>query len=95
MRQVPWKVSEELYRELTWATETFEYPSVEALVTNAVQRRLSEIRRQAWRQEFRALQQGIRADGGFGLGDTKDEVIANLREIREQIYEEEYADLYR
>ncbi len=48
----------------------------------------------AWQRDFRQLQQQIRASGGFGLGETKEEVIANLREIRRQVYEEEYAHLY-
>ncbi len=93
-RQIPWQVSDDLYRQLTWATETFGYPSVESFVTQAVQRFLAEMHRQAWRKEFRALQRDIRADGGFGLGDTKEEVIASLRQLRQQIYEDEYADLY-
>ncbi len=48
----------------------------------------------AWQRDFGRLQQQIRASGGFGLGETKEEVIANLREIRRQVYEEEYAHLY-
>jgi hypothetical protein len=59
-----------------------------------VQRRLAEIRRDAWQREFRQLQKQLRATRGFDLGETKDEVIASLREIRRQIFEEEYAHLY-
>ncbi len=49
----------------------------------------------AWQRDFRQLQQQIRASGGFGLGETKEEVIANLHEIRRRIFEEKYAHLYR
>lgn len=60
----------------------------------AVQRRLAEINYEAWQCDFRHLQKQIHASGGFGLGETKEEVITNVRKIRQQIFEEEYADLY-
>ena len=93
-REITWEVPEGLYRELLWAQEELAYPSPLDLISQAVQRRLAEIRREAWQREFRLLQQQVRATGGFGLGETKDEVIANLREIRRQIFEEEFAHLY-
>jgi len=93
-REITWKIPEGLYRELLWAQEQLAYPSVLDLISQAVQRRLAEIRREAWQRDFRLLQQQVRATGGFGLGETKDEVIANLREIRRQIFEQEYAHLY-
>ena len=93
-QEIVWKVPESLYRELVWAQEELAYPSLLDLISQAVQRRLAEIRHEAWQREFRLLQQQVRATGGFGLGETKDEVIANLREIRRQIFEEEYAHLY-
>lgn len=61
----------------------------------AVQRRLAEIKYEAWQLDLRQLQKQIHASGGFDLGETKEEVITNLRKIRRQIFEEEYADLYR
>ena len=93
-REITWKVPEGLYRELLWAQEELAYPNLLDFISQAVQRRLAEIRREAWKQEFRQLQQQVRATGGFGLGETKDEVIANLRKVRRQIFEEEYAHLY-
>jgi hypothetical protein len=42
-----------------------------------------------------ALQKQVRAAGGFQLGNTKEEVIAKLREQRQEIFEAEYAHLYR
>jgi len=50
---------------------------------------------EAWQRDLRQLQKQIHASGGFGLGETKEEVIANLRKVRRQVFEEEYADLYR
>jgi len=93
-QEIVWQVPQELYRELVWAQETLDFPNLSDFITHATQRRLAEVQREAWQREFRQLQQSIRATGGFGLGETRDEVIANLREIRRQIFEEEYAHLY-
>ncbi len=54
---------------------------------------MAEIKYEAWQRDLRQLQKQIHASGGFGLGETKEEVITNLRKIRQQIFEEEYADL--
>ena len=93
-REIVWEVPEGLYRELVRAQEELSYPNLIALVSQAVQRYLAEIQHEAWWHEFRQLQQDVRATGGFGLGETKEEVIANLREQRRQIFEAEYAHLY-
>ena len=93
-REIVWEVPEGLYRELEWAQKELSYPNLIALVSQAVQRYLAEVRHEAWWREFRQLQQQVRATGGFGLGETKEEVIANLREQRRQIFEAEYAHLY-
>jgi len=93
-QEIVWKVPENLYRELVWAQQELAYPNLIDFIGQAVQRRLAEIKREAWLRDLRQLQQQIRAAGGFGLGETKDEVIANLRQIRRQIFEEEYAHLY-
>lgn len=93
-REIVWEVPEGLYHELEWAQEELSYPNLIALVSQAVQRYLAEIRHEAWLREFRRLQQQVRATGGLDLGETKEEVIANLREQRRQIFEAEYAHLY-
>jgi hypothetical protein len=92
--EIVWQVPESLYRELVQTQEELAYPSVTDIISQAVQRRLAELRHEAWQQEFRQLQKQVRAAGGFGLGETKDEVIAHLREIRRQILADEYAHLY-
>ena len=93
-QEITWKVPENLYRELVWAQQELKYPNLVDFIVQAVQRRLSEIKYEAWQRDFRQLQQQIRASGGFGLGETKEEVISNLRKTRRQIFEEEYAHLY-
>jgi hypothetical protein len=93
-QDITWKVPENLYRELVWAQQELKYPSLVDFIVQAVQRRLAEIKYEAWQRDFRQLQEQIRASGGFSLGETKEEVITNLRKIRRQIFEEDYAHLY-
>ncbi len=93
-QEIVWQVPEELYRELIQAQQELAYPDLTALVSQAVQRYLAEIRYEDWGQEFRQLQQQVRATGGLGLGETKEQVIAKLREQRRQIFESDYAHLY-
>jgi hypothetical protein len=93
-QDITWKVPENLYRELVWAQQELKYPSLVDFIVQAVQRRLAEIKHEAWQRDFRQLQEQIRVSGGFGLGETKEEVITNLRKIRRQIFEEDYAHLY-
>jgi hypothetical protein len=64
------------------------------LISQAVQRYLTDIRRENWQDEFRKLQQQVRAGGGFQLGQTKEEIIDSLREQRRQIFESDYANMY-
>jgi metal-responsive CopG/Arc/MetJ family transcriptional regulator len=92
--KIVWKVPKNLYRELERAQQELAFPSVVDLVAQAVQRYLTELQRQAWQQEFRALQKQVRAAGGLQLGTTKEEVITKLREQRREIFEAEYAHLY-
>lgn len=93
-QEIVWKVPENLYRELVWAQKELEYPNLVDFIVQAVQRRLAEIKNEAWQHDFHQLQKQVRASGGFGLGETKEEVITNLRKIRRQIFEEDYANLY-
>jgi hypothetical protein len=92
--EIVWEVPESLYRELVSVQEDLAFPSLVDLISQAVQRYLAELQRQAWQQEFRELQKQVRASGGFQLGATKEEMIAKLREQRRQIFEAEYAQLY-
>ena len=93
-KAIHWEIPENLYRELVWAQKELEYPNVADFLLQAVQRRLAEIKHDVWQRDFGQLQQRIRATGGFDLGETKDEVIASLRETRQEVFREEHAHLY-
>jgi len=92
---IVWEVPDSLYSELVEAQKELAFPQLNDLISQAVQRYLAETQRQTWRQEFYEFQKQVRASGGLRLGDTKEEVIANLREQRRELFEAEYAYLYR
>jgi hypothetical protein len=58
------------------------------LVSTATQRR-------DWLRDLKALREQIRQDGGLQVGITKEEVVEQLRRTRREIFEAEYAHLYR
>ncbi len=93
-REIIWEVPENLYNELVQVKEEMCYPDMPALISQAVQRYLAEVHHENWSLEFRQLQKQIRSAGGFGLGETKEDIIANLRKQRQQIFEDDYAHLY-
>jgi hypothetical protein len=49
----------------------------------------------AWLRDLAALREQIVRDGGLQVGATKEEVIERLRQTRREIFEAEYAHLYR
>ena len=93
-KEIVWKVSDKMYDEMIQVQKELSFPNMIDLVSQAVQRYLAEVRHETWWQEFRKLQQQVRASGGFQLGQTKEEIIANLREQRRQIFESDYANMY-
>jgi hypothetical protein len=64
---------------------------------SAVIRRLVAManQRHAWRRDLTALRDQIREEGGLQIGTTKEEVVERLRQTRREIFEAEYAHLYR
>ena len=94
LKEIVWKVSDTMYDEMTQVQKELSFPNLMDLVSQAVQRYLAEARHETWWHEFRKLQQQVRASGGFQLGQTKEEIIANLREQRRQIFESDYANMY-
>ena len=94
IREVVWKISDTMYDEMTQVQKELSFPNLMDLVSLAVQRYLAEIRYETWWVEFRKLQQQVRVSGGFQLGQTKEEIIANLRKQRRQIFESDYANMY-
>jgi hypothetical protein len=49
----------------------------------------------AWVRGWEELREQIRQDGGLQVGHTKDEVVEQTRKTRQEIFEAEYAHLYR
>jgi hypothetical protein len=59
-----------------------------ALIKNArYQRTFSQL----WQE----LVEQVRRDGGLNVGATVDEIVDQMRTVREDIFEAEYAHLYR
>ena len=52
-------------------------------------------KRHAWRRELNALREQIQQDGGLQVGDTTEEIVEHMRQTRREIFEAEYAHLYR
>ncbi len=93
-KEIVWHVSDTMYDEMTQAQRELSFPSLMDFVAQAVQRYLAEVQHENWQLQFRQLQQQVRASGGFQLGQTKEEVIASLREQRRQLFDSDYADMY-
>jgi hypothetical protein len=51
--------------------------------------------RRGWLRELRELRALIRQEGGLPVGNTKEEVVEHMRKTRQEIFEAEYAHLYR
>ena len=80
-----------VYEELLGAKEE-EAHSVADFVRAAVVEKLAKIR---WQRNLEDLRREIREAGGLELRGSKEEVIERLRETRREIFETEYAHLYR
>jgi hypothetical protein len=80
-----------LYAELQTLAADEQTDPVEVI------RRLVAIanQRHAWRRDLTALRDQIREEGGLQIGTTKEEVVERLRQTRREIFEAEYAHLYR
>ena len=51
--------------------------------------------RQSWLRELEELRDLIREQGGLQISTNKEEMIEQLRQTRREIFEAEYAHLYR
>ena len=49
----------------------------------------------SWREGWADLQASVAAHGGLNVGESTEEIVAHMRRIREEIFEAEYAHLYR
>ena len=91
VENVTFQLPAQLYADLQSLAADEQTDPVEViarLVATARQRR-------AWVQGLTALREQIRRDGGLQVGVTKDEVVEQLRQTRREIFEAEYAHLYR
>jgi predicted transcriptional regulator len=85
--QLPSQLYEKLQR-LANESQTDPVNVISNLVKTAYQKR-------DWLRDLNALRQQIQEDGGLQVGQTKEEIVAKLRQTREEIFETEYANLYR
>jgi len=91
VENVTFQLPAQLYADLQSLAADEQTDPVEViacLVATARQRR-------AWVQGLTALREQIRRDGGLQVGVTKDGVVEQLRQTRREIFEAEYAHLYR
>lgn len=49
----------------------------------------------SFQQKWTDLRTLIQTQGGLNVGETKEEIIEKLRQTRQEIFEEDYAHLYR
>jgi hypothetical protein len=75
-------------QELAISEQTDPIEIITELIAMAYQR-------QSWLRELTELRELIRQQGGLQIGTTKEEVVEKLRQTRREIFEAEYAHLYR
>jgi hypothetical protein len=81
----------ELYAEIQSMAAEEQIDPIEVidrLVTTASQQK-------AWLRDLNALREQIDQDGGLHAGSSKEDVIEKLRQTRREIFQAEYAHLYR
>jgi len=82
----------DIYQEVEAAKERQETRSIAEFVREAV---VEKVIRMRWQHNLAELRSEIRNAGGPRLRGSKEETIERLRETRRQIFETEYAHLYR
>lgn len=90
--RVTLQLSADIYQEIADAKERQETDSIAGFVREAVEEKVVRMR---WQRNLEELRREIREAGGLELQGSKEEVIERLRETRRQIFEAEYAHLYR
>ena len=74
--------------ELAVDAETSPDDLLASLIETAPQRR-------TWLRELNELREQIKRDGGLNIGSSREEVVEQLRQTRREIFDAEYAHLYR
>jgi 16S rRNA G1207 methylase RsmC len=80
-----------VYTELQSLAQDEQTDPVEIIVRLVAMAR----RRRVWLRDLAALREQIRQDGGLQVGTSKDDVVERMRQTRREIFEAEYAHLYR
>jgi len=70
--------------------KNFMYESDEIMDANTLPHQQRE-----WLQDLTVLRRQIKESGGLQVGLTKETVIAQLHRVRREIFDAEYAHLYR
>ena len=85
--QLPTSLYDKL-QELAAEEQSDPVTIITHLVTSAYQHR-------GWLRDLAALREQIQQDGGLNVGSTKEEVVERLRQTRREMFDIEYAHLYR
>lgn len=91
METVTLELPAELYADLQALATEDQVDVVEMLTRWA---RLAH-QRHTWIQGWDDLRELVRQEGGLQVGATKEEVVEQMRKTRHEIFEAEYAHLYR
>jgi hypothetical protein len=90
-KSVTLQLPKSLYAELESLASDEQADMVEMLTRWAKLAR----QRRTWLQGWQDLQELIRQEGGLQVGATREEVVEQMRKTRREIFEAEYAHLYR
>ena len=82
----------DIYQEIAEAKERQQTRSIAEFIRQAVEEKVARMR---WQRDLQELRSEIQEAGGLKLHGSKEEIIERLRETRRQIFEAEYAHLYR
>ena len=88
---VPLQLPDHVFAELKSLAEEERADPVEIIARLVAAAR----HRRTWTRDLAALRERILEDGGLHVGDTREEVVERLRQTRREIFEAEYAHLYR
>ena len=92
-REITFTLPEELYQEALRIQEEGLFPNIDEFFRQAIEEKLKQLRDEAWQHKLKEIQEKVVAAGGSSR--SIEEIVTELRKIREQVFEEEYAYLYR
>ncbi|MCA9924901.1 MAG: type II toxin-antitoxin system Phd/YefM family antitoxin [Anaerolineales bacterium] len=84
-------------RETSTVYQTADWDTMKAELVAAIKAELKAEAMPAisWEEGWRQLRKQVSKSGGIMVGLTKDEIVSRLRQTRQEIFEAEYAHLYR